>query len=182
MGSHVKVGWSRSPWHRVAFGFHGNVHPTDLCGKLSLEDAELLFTWKCPDEATEKALHKEFASTGVGEFYPCHVFDEIILPKLCGLEKIELLKPSAEEVTAMRRGFDRQPIRRECCGGQPCVCFTCGKKLASFKGLGKHLLTHAPPAHKCERCEKPFSRRDHLVRHLKLCQGERPRDRSRSRD
>ena len=178
MGTHVKLGWSRDPWRRIAFGFQENVHPAELCNKLAFDDAELLCTWTCPEESTEKALHKKFAGKGVGEFYARGLLDELIMPELCAFEQIELVKPSVEEVLAIRRSFDRQSIRRECCSGQACVCFTCGKKLASFKGLYKHRLTHSEPQHVCPQCSKPFSRQDHLARHLKACQ-ERPRSRSR---
>lgn len=178
MEKFVKLGWSRDPWRRVAFGFQENVHPEALCNKLAFEDADLLCAWTCPEESTEKALHKKFAGKGVGEFYSREVFEEFIAPELCAFEKIELVRPSAADVEAIRRSFERQPTRRECCSGQSCVCFSCGQRLASFKGLYKHRLTHMAPQHSCPQCSKPFTRRDHLSRHLKQCKG---RERSRSR-
>ncbi|XP_054901488.1 zinc finger and SCAN domain-containing protein 2-like [Poeciliopsis prolifica] len=51
----------------------------------------------------------------------------------------------------------------------PLVCKTCGRQFRQLSGLKRHESTHsAPRRFPCSICGKSLSRRDHLVRHMKV--------------
>ena len=169
LDTYVKLGYSNDVWRRAVFGFQAQVHPSELCNRLTFKHLELLNVWACGDETVEKALHRDLAC-GTGEFYEEAKYSEIL--EKVGALNLEALslppRPTDDEADLIRLTFSRTPVVRPCCSGNECRCPECGKALSSWKQMGKHRLTHHPPQHRCE-CGRSFARKDKLQAHRRGC-------------
>ncbi|XP_075901117.1 uncharacterized protein LOC142900614 [Nelusetta ayraudi] len=57
-------------------------------------------------------------------------------------------------------------------GEKPFVCLTCGKRFARKDHCREHEGTHTDERHVCQECNKSFSMRTSLTRHMKVHTGE----------
>ena len=151
-----KVGHTSSDIWTRACQFWTNQHPTELCGKLSPDDVEIVALF-AGDREEEQAIFARFPPK-CGEFY-----DEG-LEALVG--SIELAKlPVPEKPTFLVQSGERLP----CCGGQGFSCFTCGAKFSRGIKLKQHLDdVHRKVRAKCGRCGLEVIKRN-LKRHQDNC-------------
>ena len=84
---HFKVRWGGrrkrllmdNPWFRVERrGFASVLHPSDLNGRLSADDLDLVAWYPDLDGRCEGRVHKAFSTNRVGEFHPVSELPEIL--------------------------------------------------------------------------------------------------------
>ena len=135
----IKIGFTSqtNPWMRISNGFWTNIHPPDLCGRLSPDNLDLIFLFE-GDKAVEAVVHNLFPPDH-GEFWHKDRQDEIV----------SMLQLMCHEIPIPPRPalLDLSGERLPCCGGDIHECRVCGRK---FNRIHK-LLEHQREVHEARK-------------------------------
>ena len=164
---YFKFGWTEqtNPWDRIRTGFWTNLHPKQLCQKLSPENLELIYLFHGGKDF--EGVMKSLFPPLCGEFWEQGDLESMLT----------LLRQTCEELPIPARPQFHpcnDIAKRACCTGILLRCFTCGQGFAKFDKLLQHKRDrHEAPRFSCV-CGKKFPRKGALDRHVqKSCKGKR---------